>query len=325
MFVSLGYLFSDTVQNMWNSDWIDEKTRAVFLEFNLYNPNADLFTVAVIMFEFSNNGGIIPSHHFLSSKLYAYSTDFEVMMTVCQLMFLCFNIGFAYIERKKYKVLGRHAYFKDFWSYIEITQIILAYLGIGLFFQKLVSVNSTVNDFRTSSKSTYISFYAAISWDMILSYMMGFLIAVATLKAIKLLKFNRRAYMVGDTLSHSRALLVSFLVLAVLVGMAFSHCAVIAFGTLVYGYRDIMSSVMTVFNFSLGVSDLPGLQSTNRILGPVFFVVFVLVVQFCFLTVFVAILNFGISDSKAKFLQRKNKFELMDYMKTKVKTVLNIK
>ena len=297
----------------------------MFLEFNLYNPNADLFMVGRIIFEFSSNGGVLPSHSFISTKLYHYSSDFELVIILCELLFIGFNIAFAWIERKKYKVLGRGEYFRDFWTYIELLQLILAYTCIGLFFQRLISVNSIMDKFRSSSKSTYISFYPAISWDMILCYVMGFLIAVATLKSIKLLKFNRRAYMVGDTLSHSRGMLISFLVMATMFGMAFAHFAVMAFGIWMYGYRDLFSSLMTIFNFSLGVSDLPGLQDTNRVLGPAFFVTFVVVVQFCFLTVFVAILNFGISESKAKFLQRKNKFELMDYVRTKAKTFLNIR
>lgn len=310
---------------MWNPDWLDERTRAVFLEFTLYNPNADLFSVVIIMFEFSTNGAVLPSHYVFSTKLYHYSSDFEKLVIVCELLFLAFNIAFAYIERRKYKVLGKQEYFKDVWSYVEILQILLSYSAIGLFFQRMVSVNSIMSTFRDSRNNMFVSFYTAISWDMMLSYIMGFLIAVATLKAIKLLKFNRRAYMVGDTLSHAKGLILSFIFMALMFAMAFGHFTVMAFGNWMFDYKDLLSSLMTIFNFSLGVSDLPGLQETNRVLGPIYFVLFVVVMQFCFLTVFVAILNFGISESKAKYLQRKNKFELLHYVKTKVFTVLNIK
>jgi polycystin 2 len=233
-----------------------------------------------------------------------------------------FNISFTYIEWKKFGVLGRKKYFEDYWSYIELIQIGLSYSVIGLFFQRLVSVNGIMKDFRESDGSTFISFYTAVSWDFILGYVMAFLVALVTLKAIKLLKFNKRTYMVADTIAHSKSSIASFMALAVIVAVAFGHFATLAFGRTMGNYRDMMKSLVTVFNFSLGVADFAGLQETNRILGPIFFCLFVFVITFIFLTVFVAILNFGISESKMLFEKRQNKFELLDYITTKAKTIL---
>ena len=55
-----------------------------------------------------------------------------------------------------------------------------------------------------------------------------------------------------------------------------------------------------------------------------FIFAFVSVVCFlwCLLTVFVSILNFAISDSKALTATRQNKFELIDYITRKIKTAL---
>lgn len=310
---------------MWNTDWIDERTRAICLEFTLYNPNADLFSVVIILFEFSNNGAVLPYHQIFSTRLYHYSTDFAIFVAVCECMFLIFNFSFAYYEWKKFTVLGKKKYFEDYWSYIEIIQILLSFIVVGLFFQRLVSVSSVMEDFRETDGNTFISFYSAISWDFILGYVMAFLVALVTLKAIKLLKFNKRTYMVADTIAHSKSSILSFLALAVLVTMAFGHFTTMAFGKIMEDYRDMLTSVMTIFNFAMGVSDLHDLQETNRILGPLYFVLFVFVVTFIFLTVFVAILNFGINDSKALFENRQNKFELMEYVIKKLKVVLNVK
>jgi hypothetical protein len=40
------------------SQWIDQATRAVILQLNLYNPNAQLFTSVVILAEFLNTGSV---------------------------------------------------------------------------------------------------------------------------------------------------------------------------------------------------------------------------------------------------------------------------
>jgi hypothetical protein len=42
-----------------NNNWIDRKTRAVVVEFAVFNPNINLTVVAEILFEFLPSGGII--------------------------------------------------------------------------------------------------------------------------------------------------------------------------------------------------------------------------------------------------------------------------
>jgi len=312
------------MNEVFNTDWIDERTRAIILEFTVYNPNADLFATVMLIFEFSSNGAIIPSHQIYSTALYLYSNDYSYVVMAYQFLFLFFNIGFSYIEWNKFQKLGKE-YFANFWSYIELIQFMLAYAVIGLFFQRMISIDSIMDDYRNSEPGTYTSFYTAISWSTILGYVLGFLVAVNVMKCIKLLTFNRRAFMVGDAISKSADMLISFMVLAFIVAMSFSHFGFLVFGNSLPGYRDIVSSFMTIFSLSLGVSDVPGLLNVNRILGPIFFVYFVVFVKFCFLTVFVAILNIGISDAKAMLQQRKNKFELLEYIVRKFKTLVNIR
>ena len=40
--------------------WLDRHTRAVFLEFTLYAPNAHVFTYVSLLAEFSDSGGVLP-------------------------------------------------------------------------------------------------------------------------------------------------------------------------------------------------------------------------------------------------------------------------
>ncbi|CAF3833588.1 unnamed protein product [Adineta steineri] len=44
--------------------WIDNKTRAVIIEFSLYNPNVQLFTSITLLTEFLSTGGIYPQYDF---------------------------------------------------------------------------------------------------------------------------------------------------------------------------------------------------------------------------------------------------------------------
>ena len=45
------------VNELQDHKWIDEYTRAVFVEFLLYNPTVNLFAVSMLNFEFTPIGG----------------------------------------------------------------------------------------------------------------------------------------------------------------------------------------------------------------------------------------------------------------------------
>ena len=49
--------------------WINRGTRAVFIDFTVYNANVNLFCVIKLIFEFPATGGIMPSSEFRTVKL----------------------------------------------------------------------------------------------------------------------------------------------------------------------------------------------------------------------------------------------------------------
>ena len=305
-----------------NTDWIDDRTRAIFAEFTLYNPNADLFSVVMIFFELTEVGGVFPNHQIFTAKLYHYSTDIGPYIAICEVLFLLFNIAFTYIEIKRYRKLGRKEYFQDIWSFAEILQLAVAYTVVGLFFQRMVSASDILEQYRESHGQKFVSFYTAIAWDFVLGYVVAFQVAYITLKSVKLLRFNKRTFMILDTITFSRSNLLSFAFMFIVFMIAFGHFTYLAFGSILYGYKSFGISLFTMLNFALGASDLPSMYEANRILGPAYFAIFVFFSQWCFLTIFVAILNFAINDSKAMTEQRKSKFELVDYVVGKVKSIV---
>ena len=49
--------------------WVNRATRAVFIDFTVYNANVNLFCVIKLIFEFPATGGIMPSSEFRTVKL----------------------------------------------------------------------------------------------------------------------------------------------------------------------------------------------------------------------------------------------------------------
>ena len=310
------------LESIKNTQWIDDRTRVIFVEFTLYNPNANLFSVVMIVFEFSNTGGIFPDYEIFTTILDHYSTSLGSYLVLCEVLFICFNLSFTYTEVTRFRKIGRKEYFQDKWSYMELIQLALSYTVVVLFFQRLVLVNSVTKEYRDSNTQTFISFFPAISADFVLGYVMAFQIAVTTVKAVKLLQFNKKTFMISDTFSFAKSNLFNFAFMFALCMMAFGHFTTLAFGPLLSNYQSIGRSLISIFNFALGSADLLAVYEANRLLGPIYLIVFVVCFLWCLLTVFVSILNFAISDSKALTATRQNKFELIDYITKKIKTAL---
>ena len=54
--------------------WIDNQTRAVFIQLTLYNPNAQLFTAVTLLAEFLSTGGVFTSARFEPIQIYGMFT-----------------------------------------------------------------------------------------------------------------------------------------------------------------------------------------------------------------------------------------------------------
>jgi hypothetical protein len=49
------------IQELYQENWVDARTRAVFIEFTFYNGNVNLFASVIMVAEFMATGGIYPS------------------------------------------------------------------------------------------------------------------------------------------------------------------------------------------------------------------------------------------------------------------------
>lgn len=75
-------------------DWIDRRTRAVFVEFTSYNPNIDLFMYSTILFEILPTGNVVKSFEFIPINLFADIREsvivFKIGFFVVYLAFIIF-------------------------------------------------------------------------------------------------------------------------------------------------------------------------------------------------------------------------------------------
>ncbi|XP_049803716.1 polycystin-2-like [Schistocerca nitens] len=105
--------------------WINRSTRAVFLDFTVYNANINLFCVIKLLFEFPPTGGVLSSHDFTSMKLIRYVEPLDYAAMGFEFLFLFFVLFFT-MEEVIEMMFFKLQYLFHFWNYIDLVILLCA-------------------------------------------------------------------------------------------------------------------------------------------------------------------------------------------------------
>ncbi|WAQ97174.1 PKD2-like protein [Mya arenaria] len=113
-------------------DWLDLRTRAVFLEFTVYNPNANLFASAIMVTEFPATGAAVPRTEFKIFRLQSYVGGFAIVVIFFEVLYCCFTLFFFVRSVKKVRK-EKCKYFKTFWDILEFCMLCFAVACIAMY------------------------------------------------------------------------------------------------------------------------------------------------------------------------------------------------
>ena len=289
---SFGLSFSNLTEafltSLKENSWIDSRTRAIFVEIAIYSAQVNLFGVATFLTEWIPTNGVIYFNNVKVARLYSFGNDFEIVTFVCEIFLACFVVVFMYVEIKKmYKL--RKAYFRDPWNWLEMAQIVLILTCTGALFQRTSFAQSSIEQMN-SNPEKFISFIRTITWDEVFGYSLAFLVFFANLKLLKLIRFNHRIYQFTKTLSTAISPLMSFMIVFSIFYVAYSILFYAMFGAILPEYRSFLSTIETLFNIVMGAFDFEVIRENNRILGPIIFFSFMMIMVMILLNVFLTIL-----------------------------------
>jgi hypothetical protein len=153
----------------------------------------------------------------------------------------------------------------------------------------------------------------------------AFVVFCATLKFLKLLRFNKRIGMLASTLRYAMKDLAAFSVTFCIIFLAFTQYGYLIFGSMTSSYSTFLSSLASVFRFSLGQYSLKELHDADYALGTLYFIMFVLIVIMGVMSMFVTILNEAFEKVKSDMENQSNEHEIIDFIFESVKGLKNRK
>ncbi|CAH1238126.1 PKD1L3 [Branchiostoma lanceolatum] len=266
-------------------NWLDERTRAVFVEIILYNPHANLFSVVTLVVEFTNLGAAYRGAEVVTLRLIQQDA---ILLFALRAVLAVFILFFALKEAKS--LFSRPIeYLSDFWSWVELLVIAIGFSSLGVYFNAQSIIDQAVEQ-RQTSESVFEIYKSAVNWFQIYTYLLAFLICCATLKFIRLLRFNSHVYALSVTIKKSAKPVLQFFFVAGIILMAFTQMGNLLFGIKLQDYKNILTSLTSLCTMMLGSFDFDALVDGHYILGPLMFFVYQALMQFVLLSMFMTII-----------------------------------
>ncbi len=142
------------------SGWLDYNTRAVFLEFNVWNANTNLFNMVTLLVEFSTSGYSTFSHTIETVRLYRYNGAAGVVALVSEIACIVFVIVMAVLEMRK-MVRRKASYFRSIYNITQLLIVLLFAAALALYIYRSVwtiwTVEELMNNRGKTLKSTHLN------------------------------------------------------------------------------------------------------------------------------------------------------------------------
>ncbi|XP_018023549.1 polycystic kidney disease protein 1-like 2 [Hyalella azteca] len=293
--------------------WIDKRTRAVFLEFSVYNANVNLFMTCMICFEVSEGGGIVTKWRFEPVRLLRLeSSAKDNVAFFCELMFVVSTVFFTFRQLWEIKK-QRCGYFFQYWNLAELSLVLLSWLEIALYIYKLLLTLAVADEFNRTKGNAYLRMDYPVLVDQFYTCILGLIMFVSVLKLIKLMQFNKRMDVLALTISLCWDELSYFLIAFVIIFFAFSSLFYFIFFLYLLEFSSILSAVQTSFSMMLGKFDFNVMQQANS-LSPLLFFIFSVLNSMVLVNIMLAIILKAFNEIKVDLSKRENTYDVLDYM-----------
>ncbi|KAI1886622.1 hypothetical protein AGOR_G00197700 [Albula goreensis] len=238
------------IQDLERQHWLDSLSRALFVEFSLYNTNTDLLAVLTFLLEFPGPQGALPSldlktcsQHRLSSGL-----DLLLLLTVFLLMFVLY---FCVREISGMRMEGR-GYLLRPWNVAGLCSLVLS-LGAATLHLSRASLADRQWASYLHRRNAFTDFYPLALQSRAFSQLSALLLFLLVLKASHQLRFLREWAVFGRTLRRSVWELLAGAVALLVLLLAYSHAGHLLFHSVLDGYGSVGSACLTLMGAGRGL------------------------------------------------------------------------
>ncbi|AWP05467.1 Polycystin-2 [Scophthalmus maximus] len=293
--------------------WMDRGTRAVFLDFSVYNGNINLFCIARLLAEFPATGGVVTSWQFQTVRLMRYVSSWDYFVGLCEVAFCIFVLYYVVEEVLEIRIHRLH-YFKSVWNCLDVLILALSVVAIIMNITRTAMVGNRLKGLLEND-SAHPSFEPLANLQVQFNNVAAVIVFFSWVKLFKFINFNKTMSQLSNTMSRCAKDLVGFAIMFFIIFLAYAQLAYLVFGTQVNDFSTFQASIFTQFRIILGDFEFSEIEEANPVLGPIYFTTFVFFIFFILMNMFLAIINDSYSEVKADMSQQRSEMEMTDLIK----------
>ncbi|KAJ7426456.1 polycystic kidney disease protein 1-like 2 [Willisornis vidua] len=313
---------SRILQYLFNNVWLDTFTRAVFVEFTVYNANVNLFCIISLMFESNALGAFFTSAELQSVRLYPYTNSLHIFVVAAEVIYFLFIVYYMIVQGKLMKSL-RWRYFHSKWNLLEMAIILISWSALSVFVKRTILGTQDISYYQ-EHKEDSVSFTETARADAVLGYLMAFLVLLSTVKLWHLLRLNPKLNLITSTLRRAWGDISGFITVIAIMFLAYSIAANLIFGWKLYSYKTLFDSAETMVSLQLGIFNYEEVLDYNPILGSFLIGSCIIFMTFVVLNLFISVILVAFTEEQ-KHYQASEEEEIVDLMLMKLFSFFGIK
>ncbi|CAF0819785.1 unnamed protein product, partial [Didymodactylos carnosus] len=311
------------LEELKEQKWLDQLTRALVIDFSLYNANVNLFVSITLSLEFTSMGSVINDYKIKVFRLYDHLGGYAIIVLIFEIFFCIFTI-YALTHEILLIIKQKKLYFKKFWNLHGFITVAFSITAIGMYGTKKAITRLAIRSLRKTEMGEFVNFNAIATFDEVYSYIVGLITFFTMLKFLKLLRFNKRIGMLSATLRYARRDLNSFAFVFMIFILAYAQFGFALFGRSLRSFKSLFTSLTTCFRMMLGEINAEEMVSLSKLYGTFYFISFLILVFIALLGIFLTILNDSFAHIKHEMAKNKNKNDMLDFMWSTFKKVAGL-
>jgi len=276
------------VDDLIKMGWTDWNTRAMFVDFSLYNAGTNQFVIVRIMFEISNSGAVITNLYYNTVKLFRYATALDIIVLLFETQLLIMQCVFLNSNYQKVKRVGVVNFVRDFWMTFDLVNNLILFVVFFIRATWLVGVLGI--DFGKVQKDEYVDLISIASQVTTESKVNAFNALMMFMRVFRFMNLDPFMAVFRSTLERASQSLAAFWSMLILVMLAVASACFVAFGRQVAGFRTLMDAIISLFRYSAGDYNFKEMAEVQPFLGPLFTLSYMVLIYFCLMNMFMSIL-----------------------------------
>ncbi|KAM8945929.1 LOW QUALITY PROTEIN: polycystin-1-like protein 2 [Pelodytes ibericus] len=310
------------LQDLFNNVWLDTYTRAVFVEFTIYNANVNLFCIVRLMFETNALGAFFTHSDLQSIRLYPFTDGLHIFVVAAEVIYFLFVIYYVVVQGKLMKT-QKWGYFQNKWNLLELALIIISWSALSVFVKRTILGSRDISYYQ-EHRNEFVSFNETAVTDAVLGYLIAFLVLLATIKLWHLLRLNPKLNMITATLRRAWGDISGFITVIVIMFLAYSIACNVIFGWKLHSYKTVFDSAKTMVSLQLGIFNYEEVLDYNPVLGSFLVGSCIIFMTFVVMNLFISVILVAFTEEQ-KHHQASDEEEIVDLMLMKICSFLGLR